>query len=499
MHKRKKPDANPTWGKGGSSASTSCGSKEQTRRHDDTLRKDDSSHDREVDRGAQGREAEVKSSRPSSREAWRERGTGSREQCNSDGRKDPRREKDASSTERRQSDVKTDKQKEKDKSSKGRGESDVKKNRKDKDDRMHEPKAKKRSEKTVLGEVDEDEQDRHNLAAIQRRMEDRKAARQLESSRAVQTEASKTSQDLEVASTGALALTVGADQSAGVKAIAPRRSSAKTGRTPDELMSADDGQREAARRWAQEDTTTTSDVTQSTADRGTNCSKALVKKGNNKQQFVQTEDRGNLDAQEYIASQNPPVEESVSSTVRLGRSFVSGAMGRQNDHPKMFEMAVELVDCSVPSRTTDEKAEMPVSDPPPNSIDSEMEEDESSDAKLSQSTTDTGVHIELPEENTEINEQGIDESSHKEASLCADDAMGEPAAPGSVATPVLSKVVGARRSVVLAEYNRMIDEIDASALVQEELRRTDPNLASVSSFLSVVSGGIKRKRSVKEA
>jgi len=142
MHKRKKPDVDPTWRKGGSSASTSRGSKEQTRRHDDTLRKDDSSRDREVDRGTQGREAEVKSSRPSSREAWRERGAGSRERCNSDGRKDTRREKDASSTERRQSDVKTDKQKEKDKSSKGRGGSDVKKDGKDKDDRMLRTKGK---------------------------------------------------------------------------------------------------------------------------------------------------------------------------------------------------------------------------------------------------------------------------------------------------------------------------------------------------------------------
>jgi len=264
-------------------------------------------------------------------------------------------------------------------------------------------------------------------------------------------------------------------------------------------MSADDGQREAARQWAQEGTMTTSDVTQSTVDRGSTRSMALGKKVNNKQQSVQTEDKRNLDAQEYIASQYPQVEEGVSSTVRLGRSFVSGAMGRQNDDPKMFETAVELVDCSVPSRTMDEKARIPVSNPSPNSIDSEVEEDEASDARLSQSTTDTGVHIELPEGNAKTEKQRVDESSRKDASLCAGDATGEPVAPGSVATPVLSEVVGARRSVVLAEYNRMIDEIDASALMQEELRRTDPTLASVSSFLSVVAGGIKRKRSVKEA
>jgi len=55
------------------------------------------------------------------------------------------------------------------------------------------------------------------------------------------------------------------------------------------------------------------------------------------------------------------------------------------------------------------------------------------------------------------------------------------------------------RSVVLAEYNRMIDKIDASALMQDELRRTDPNLALALSFLSVVTGGTKRKRIIKES
>jgi len=55
------------------------------------------------------------------------------------------------------------------------------------------------------------------------------------------------------------------------------------------------------------------------------------------------------------------------------------------------------------------------------------------------------------------------------------------------------------RGVILSEYNKLLEEIDASALMQEELRKTDPNLASASSFLSVVTGAAKRKRGVKEA
>jgi len=115
-------------------------------------------------------------------------------------------------------------------------------------------------------------------------------------------------------------------------------------------------------------------------------------------------------------------------------------------------------------------------------------------------TTDTGVHIELPEANPETDDQGMPESVYKDVSVCAGNATDESVAPESVATPVVSEMAGAGRSVVLAEYNRMIDEIDSSALVQEELRKTDPNLASASSFLDVVTGGgTKRKRSVKEA
>jgi len=133
----------------------------------------------------------------------------------------------------------------------------------------------------------------------------------------------------------------------------------------------------------------------------------VAKKASDRQHAAPTEDKRNLDTQDYIASQYPTVDEGVSSTVRLGRSLVSGAMGRRTDDPKMFEIAVELMNCSVSLRTMKEKAKIAVSKPPPNSIDSEVEEDEVCDARLSQSTTDTGVHIELPEGNAEIDDQGV--------------------------------------------------------------------------------------------
>jgi len=45
------------------------------------------------------------------------------------------------------------------------------------------------------------------------------------------------------------------------------------------------------------------------------------------------------------------------------------------------------------------------------------------------------------------------------------------------------------RSVILADFSRMMGEIDAANLLQEELIRTEPQLASAYSFMNIVSGG----------
>jgi len=53
------------------------------------------------------------------------------------------------------------------------------------------------------------------------------------------------------------------------------------------------------------------------------------------------------------------------------------------------------------------------------------------------------------------------------------------------------------RSVVLADFNKMLKEIEISEMLQQEQRKTDPNLASASSFLNVVTGGRGRKKEAK--
>jgi len=237
---------------------------------------------------------------------------------------------------------------------------------------VEEQKGKKRQEEAGLNEIDENERDRRNLEDIQRRMEARKAARDSESARTAQVEADKSPRNSH-ATTGVVT-TIGASIKKNVaeKTTASRRTRTKIGCVADESASADVGQREAARQWTEEDTSNEAPLTQRSDGKGSTRSRTVPQKVSDKQTDAPIEDQGNLYAQEYIALQYSAAEGGVSSTERLGRSFVSGAMGRRTDDPKMFETSVELIDCSVPFRTTKEKAQVEVSNPPPNSIDSEV-------------------------------------------------------------------------------------------------------------------------------
>jgi len=115
---------------------------------------------------------------------------------------------------------------------------------------------------------------------------------------------------------------------AGDKRVADsQRGTKKAAVTRNPATTANVAQCEAARQWAAEETSDTSTVTQSTGDKGSTRLRAVMKAGEVKK-AVSTETSESLDAQKFIASQYPPVDEVVSSTVRIGRSFLSGAMWR---------------------------------------------------------------------------------------------------------------------------------------------------------------------------
>jgi len=143
------------------------------------------------------------------------------------------------------------------------------------------------------------------------------------------------------------------------------------------------------------------------------------------------EDKESLEAREFIAGQYPPVEDSVSSTGRLGR-----ALGRRTDDPKIFGAAVNLTECSVRIRTTKKNAKVPVSAAPPNSIDSEADIDGMGNILLSLSATDLSTQIDLPGGGTEVKLQGI--NMIKDATIVGVDAADNSAALEMVTGPALS-------------------------------------------------------------
>jgi len=149
-----------------------------------------------------------------------------------------------------------------------------------------------------------------------------------------------------------------------------------------------------------------------------------------------------------------------------------------------------------------------------------MDRGESSDAHLSQSATNLDVRKELP--------SAREESTFQEmVGVFDDELIGEaPAAPGIVATPVShvteteisatgnlksgsigrteekldgNKRVSTPRSVVLAVYSQLLKEIEVSTLTQEELRRSEPDLASAASFLNVVTMGVEEGQRLGKA
>jgi len=143
-----------------------------------------------------------------------------------------------------------------------------------------------------------------------------------------------------------------------------------------------------------------------------------------------------------------------------------------------------------------------------------MEVNDVEDIQLSQSTTDIGVHIELSDGDVELMPQEVSEADDDGAvrDISMTDA---PVVPETVSTSMIShldlktnetvgentdkitqaekgpskaKIAGTASGKVTTESQRMMDEIDGAKLLQDELIRRDPSLASISSFLNTVCG-----------
>jgi len=171
-------------------------------------------------------------------------------------------------------------------------------------------------------------------------------------------------------------------------------------------VTAENKLREEARFWAAGEVSDTAVIMQSTGEKASTRQRG-GKKTAEKKTINSAKVATATYVQDFMTLQYPPMDEGVSSTVRLGRAFVSGALGRRMDDPKLFDAAVNITECSVRLLTTTRKAKTPVSAPPPNSIDSEMDKGDDNEAHLSQSATDLDVQIELPSANAECTFQDM--------------------------------------------------------------------------------------------
>jgi len=343
-------------------------------------------------------------------------------------------------------------------------------------------------------EGDEEERDRRMLEEIKRRMDNRKASKEQGTGRTA-------AKDLKARTSGAAPLqekesrkSIEEAKKSGAKAVVSRHESKKTSSAHTSSKAAVAAQRKEAIQWASSAASETAIVKNGATEKESTRSKVIPKELSDKACTATLDEEDSLAVQDFVASQFPPVEEVVSSTVRLGRALVSGALEMRTDDPIFFETAVKLPECVVVLQSSRKKAKMPVSAAPPNSIDSEVDGNESGDVVLFQSATDVGVCIELPEGAVEpttterISVEDLGDSSIIEKT-------GTLAKLVMVETPVvtLQEVVGITesrekivetsrgkdkgtegreiieiRKPVTAEAQRILQEIDRAKLLQEE-------------------------------
>jgi len=395
------------------------------------------------------------------------------------------------------------------------------------------------------GEVDEDERDRREMDEIRRRIEERKLSKEKKVVRTEVTEATKSAKSAAVSTSTKESRKEGRkdkDKACNIeeKISAGRRGSKKPAAPRAISSAADAAQREEAISWALGTVSETSVVKFGGGEKGV--MRPKVQHGTSGRCI---DIAGELAIQDFIASQSPPVEETVSSTVRMGRALVYGALGMRTDDPKYFETAVKMPECTVVLQSTRRKAKAPVSAPPPNSIESDRDLNESGDLHLSQSAADVGVFVELPgaivesvnvgghdskigenlnavgttdtsrttavasaleglppkesQQGVSQSQQGVKESQQgvKESQQGVKESQPDAAKAHDDPKKGEVTVVGTKE-ICVAERCRMLTEIEKSKLLRDELIRQDPSLATVTSFMSTVCSGPTLKNTGKD-
>jgi len=177
---------------------------------------------------------------------------------------------------------------------------------------------------------DDDERDRRKMEEILRRMEERKVAKEAEAMKketggvkgpTVVAEIKGPKERQPETEDKATAERMATDISRASKKVVPGK---------EKTVTAESKQREEARIWASGEVSDTAIVTQSTVEKVSSRQQG-GKKAAEKKMTDSAEVATATYVQNFVAAQYPPMDEGVSSTVRLGRGFVSGALGWRTD------------------------------------------------------------------------------------------------------------------------------------------------------------------------
>jgi len=195
-------------------------------------------------------------------------------------------------------------------------------------------------------DVNEDERDRRKMAEIVRRMEDRKATKDSDIARRAVMDMGKPAPGVDSKTTKELRGNSDVARITIKKKAEPQDTPKKLVNIRGDTTDANTAHLHAGMQWASGETSDTNIVTQRNIGKGSGRQRG-AKKATDKLTATAIEDTQSLEVQNFIVRQYPPIEEGVSSTVRIGRAFVSGALRRRTDDPKIFRAAVNIMECSV--------------------------------------------------------------------------------------------------------------------------------------------------------
>jgi len=386
------------------------------------------------------------------------------------------------------------------------------------------------------GEADEEELDRRNLAEIQGRIEARSAAKDLETARAMILQL-----QLSGVANLAVATSLTREGKVGDKRDKEKKSGSTRGSTkvPSTSPATETAALESARPVDLVGLAPVGNLTSATEAKKSRAGKRATGER-------RPDDALSTLKFSAIAESRSHADEGAGNAleVELGIAFVAGALGRKVpailSTPESFGMS----DCYVELTSTRKKSKATVSDAPPNSVESEDlgATDCNPEARFSQSDVQVGFPEDTSEAMTAIastallNGPPVSDTPRSVGAFAFANAIFGVVAQEEVATepmdpaiipetassavdledPILGggetppgivterMVPGSEKEAVALKLKydnrqRMIREIAASQLLQEELAKSDPNLVSVFAFMNKVCGTDTPTRKLKEA